>query len=139
MLKCGYILNKGKYMATYVTSKCPHCGTTIRAHRFQSEHDYGSPLRTCFYCNKSYVDKYYIEIAVDGLKWIDQTRISPGNIIFMIFCAFFMIGGLFFFDSPGKWVCLGISGSIFLAFLWITIGEYRDFNQQQANYEIERK
>ena len=49
----------------FVTKKCPHCGHTWES---RSSHDYsdhfGSPIRMCYTCGRTYVDDEYIEPAL---------------------------------------------------------------------------
>lgn len=57
------------------TFKCPHCendlGTAVNAYL------YGSPLRVCNKCKKTYIDSRYHEIAIEGIR---QEDINPTEV-----------------------------------------------------------
>lgn len=54
------------------TFNCPHCGNSLGY--ALDAYLYGSPLQVCDRCKKTYVDRRYHEIAVEGIR---QEDIDP--------------------------------------------------------------
>ena len=81
----------------YTTKKCPHCNYTYTFREPKGTGHYGSPIRTCDKCNQYFVDKDYIEIAVDGIREVDKNRVSLRTIINSITFMFFAFGILYVF------------------------------------------
>ena len=54
--------------------RCPHCNHDLGF--AMNAHLYGSPLRQCEKCKKTYVDNRYHEIAIEGIR---QEDINPSD------------------------------------------------------------
>ena len=64
--------------------KCPHCGKKIPLYN-ENEYKYGSPIVSCTYCGKKYIDKRYHELAVEGMP---HTELNSARYrLFAIICA----------------------------------------------------
>ncbi|MEA4823090.1 MAG: hypothetical protein VB111_03130 [Clostridiaceae bacterium] len=78
-------------MASYTTTSCPHCGRVDKFLTPRSDYTFGSMLRTCPKCQKQYIDKTYIELAlVDNQKY-KPVRSGVGAIGFLfiaLFCGY---------------------------------------------------
>lgn len=86
---------------TYVTKRCPHCGKAYSVMQPKNIGVYGSPLRRCQFCAKTFIDKDYREIAVSGIRHVDTKKIATGTILLGVFPAlFFILGIVLSFQLP---------------------------------------
>ena len=75
---------------TYYTKSCPYCG--YRYEIYEPKHiSYGSPIQTCHHCGKSFIDKDFREIGVEGIRKIDKIPITPSSLIIIIIFVIFGI------------------------------------------------
>ena len=89
---------------------------------------YGSPFRICNSCGKTFFDKDYHEIAIDGIREIDKKRFSFGYVIFLIFCLFVTVVGIY---TANQSAILG-GLALCLLFAWCIYTETLKFNERQA-------
>lgn len=54
-------------MARYITKRCPHCRTVYIRNMPQNMPLYGSPVRVCKTCNKTFIDKDFQELSITGM------------------------------------------------------------------------
>lgn len=115
----------------YTTKKCPHCGNTYQFMQAQTQ-QYGSPLRRCGKCGNNFIDKDYIEIAVSGIRTVDNMKVSPLSIIICIFSIIF---------SPilaiGVHIALGVI--VLLIGIYLPFQEYRDSKNRKEWLQNETK
>jgi hypothetical protein len=67
----------------YTRKSCPHCGTSYSFDQGDT-YTYGSPIRICQFCHRTFIDNDYIEIAISGVRWVDKLKISP-QALFILF------------------------------------------------------
>ncbi len=65
-------------MARIRRKMCPNCKKVLAVN--DSAH-YGSPLRQCGHCGKTYKDTDYREIAVEGIRPNDDKVLAPGLLV----------------------------------------------------------
>lgn len=75
-----------------MNGKCPYCGVEIKGY-MESQSDYGSPIRVCRKCGKSYLDRRYHEIAIEGIG-TNALSIKRDAKIALLGFAFFAVGFL---------------------------------------------
>lgn len=83
----------------FVVKKCPHCGSTTE-HR--SSHDYsdhyGSPIRPCYSCGKTYIDNEYSEPALSSFEKLFPSKLdlvfSKGKLANILVGGFFIVTGI---------------------------------------------
>lgn len=87
-------------MATYITKKCPHCGAIYSHDSYpgipskDNRTKYGSPIRKCQSCGTLFKDDDYREIAVDGIRPVDKSVISPYSILSLMVGTIVMIASI---------------------------------------------
>ena len=125
-------------MATFITKRCPSCGAMYE-HRLYAHYPskdnrtkYGSPIRNCIKCGCHFKDDEYREIAISGIRDVDQSVVSPYNLFFGIFGLLFIIFGM----NTG--VSLGIVAAMFLFFEFPVLSNILSFNKRQRALEAER-
>lgn len=112
----------------YVTKKCPHCGYRYTINKPSSAVEYGSPMRKCSRCGRTYVDKDFREIVlcdkIVGTESIQPATIfmciGPGLLAFFELCLF--ISNQSFFMETRWWgqIVLII---LAIAFIWLFVSE----------------
>lgn len=92
----------------HVTVSCPKCKKPVYSSTGRS-YFYGSPIRTCPYCNHSFTHFQFHEIAVEGIQKSDQKRITAGGTIQLIAAIallsipiFFVYHTFFVGSKPGS-------------------------------------
>lgn len=75
---------------TYKTKSCPYCGKTYAWMETTYRH-YGSPLRVCSQCNKTFVDKSYQELACIDYGTADVHKIEPISVFSVIIGLIFIV------------------------------------------------
>lgn len=130
-------------MATYYTKKCPHCGYAYSTHHMGKEVVYGSPIRKCVSCQKSFIDKDYVEIELNGVRNVDSKRISPQTKAiavfggFMVALALFLIVGAPKNDPPiTAWACLIFCIAVPAFLIYVDLSSY---SQRQKEIKQEAK
>ncbi len=124
-------------MTTYQKKKCPHCNFIYARHTFAGGRTkrngifYGSILRTCPQCRKSFVDKDYREIAIDGIKPEDKYHITPGSVIIYGFLVFIGISCCVSYRQFAGLILVGIGTACL-------INEYLGYDKRQKSLEEER-
>ena len=119
----------------YKTKKCPHCKHTYKF--FDADYiGYGSPVRTCESCGKNFIDKDYIEIAIDGIRKVDKKRCSPSTLIgAILFCGIFVFtlsgNSLSTSDGPPGMDEIIFFGLLAAGSLYLLISEIRGFKERQ--------
>ena len=94
-------------MATHITKKCPQCGKIYSYDSYpgvpskDNRTQYGSPIRKCQLCGSIFKDDDYREIAVDGIRPVDTSFISPYSILSLVIGA------------------LAIYTSIYMGYSWV--------------------
>ena len=78
---------------------CPHCGKKI-FHYNQKQWKYGSPIRTCKYCNGKYIDKRYHEIVIDGVA--PDILVMKEDIGWLLAGLSLVVGGFIFIFSESQ-------------------------------------
>lgn len=79
----------------HADGECPYCYTKISCY-LKNEYKFGSPIRSCKKCGKSYVDSRYHEIAIDGFpQWELSLKFNVKRILIGI--VIFIIGFLFLY------------------------------------------
>lgn len=125
-----------------IQNNCPYCGKTIRVKRYKAEHAYGSPVRTCEHCAKTYIDRYYRELALEGEKSIDRRKIAPKNVGMMLFGILIVLFGAFLFpeekDIMIRVLLIILGGLLTLSAAWVLITEYRTYDARMKFFEEER-
>ena len=85
-------------MATHITKRCPKCGSVISFESYAhspskaNRTKYGSPIRECNHCGNAFKDDEYREIAVEGIRKVDTSLVSPYSILFGILGVIIGIG-----------------------------------------------
>lgn len=94
---------------TYRTKSCPYCGNTYAWMETTYRH-YGSPLRVCSQCKKTFVDKSYQELACIDYGTADVHKIEPISLFSVIVGILFIVLSLFKSSAPDD-------GGMFILFL----------------------
>ena len=94
---------------TYRTKSCPYCGKTYTWMETTYRH-YGSPLRVCSQCKKTFVDKSYQELACIDYRTADVHKIEPISLFSVIVGILFIVLSLCQSSSPDD-------GGMFILFL----------------------
>ena len=129
----------------YVTKSCPHCGYNYSIHEPKGSGFYGSKIRTCQRCGKQFIDKEYREIAIEGIREVDEHRISPATLFSALFfiafaCAlvwlFFNDLSLFssgrtFFSLIGAAISAGIG-------VFLVVSESNEYGERQEYLKQEK-
>lgn len=124
---------------TYTTKSCPHCGTVYQ--RLDStRHYYGSPLRTCDKCRKTFVDKDYVEMACQEqieyvpkrVNAIDYISIIVGIIILLI-SPLNTIDG----DSSLMYLFVGMGLLLLIGGVYMTVSDIRNYDKRCQEQEDE--
>ncbi len=126
---------------TYRTTRCPHCGHRIEIMVSSNLKHYGSPLRCCPKCNEMYIDKNYIEIALQGVRTIDKMLFSPGWIITLIISIGLIILGCMDItsdDNSMSWLFIILGGILAIGSIWAVIDEIRSHKNNMRKLEDER-
>jgi hypothetical protein len=124
-------------MAQYEITKCPHCGNTIDFLKLKGPKAYGTPLITCNKCNKPFIDKNIIEIAIDGIRPVDKMRIEPASFItllmgcFSIYAGYLNITDSLNDDKSMSWLFFIIGGLFILGSLWSIIDHLINYKKNQ--------
>lgn len=122
---------------TYQIKKCPQCGNVYESKTYSFHPSkanrtvYGSLLVSCRHCHNLFIDTDRREIAVEGVRPIDESMISPqslfvGIVLIIAGCivmAETIFGGL----------------ALFLLGLIPAVLELTSFKDRQASLEKERK
>lgn len=119
-------------MATYVTSKCPHCGKMLRVMRPKGEYAYGSPLQTCVHCKKPYIDSYFKEPIIEGAKPEDVKTFSIGMMVFALLSKYSVIFGIWLSinnNSSGTWFII-IGLVLLTTFICLIISDVKDYDKR---------
>lgn len=74
---------------TYKTKSCPYCGK-IYTWMETANHHYGSPLRVCSQCNKTFIDKSYKELACNEYAIDEVYKVEPISIFSVIIGLIFI-------------------------------------------------
>ena len=129
-------------MAKGIQNNCPYCGKTIRVKRTKAEHAYGSPVRTCEFCKKTYIDRYYRELALEDPGKLDRRKVAPRNIGMLLFGALIILLGVFLFpeakDIMIKVLLIVLGGLLTVSAAWVLITEYRTYDARMKFFEEER-
>ena len=128
-------------MARYYTKRCPHCGYAYTVHHLGKVVAYGSPIRRCAKCNKTYIDKDYIEIEIEGIRDVDKMRVSPQTIVLFLGCLLISGMGIFLISGGADYAYIGwFCTIIFLASgLFLFFNELLDYKNRQKRLENEKK
>ena len=129
-------------MAKGIQNNCPYCGKTIRVKRTKAEHAYGSPVRTCEFCKKTYIDRYYRELALEHPGRIDRKKFAPRNIGMLLFGSLLIVLSDFFFpgakDVVIRVLVSVLGGLLALSAVWVIITEYRTYDARMKFFDEER-
>ncbi|MGN1165628.1 MAG: hypothetical protein ACI4S2_04275 [Lachnospiraceae bacterium] len=74
-------------MSTHISKKCPNCGFVYESRHYafvpskDNQTVYGSPIKRCEKCGQLFVDKNYREIAVQGVRHVDEMYVSPQTLV----------------------------------------------------------
>ena len=120
----------------YITKKCPHCNHSYVINEIKNTSHYGSPIRTCNFCGKIFVDKDFIEIAVSGIHERDERKISITSLlsVFMgIVCAIFFLTS---FDIDIFSII--ISALAVLIPVWLAYSDFKEYGERQAFLKREK-
>ena len=98
---------------TYRTKSCPYCGKTYAWMETTYLH-YGSPIRVCSQCKKTFVDKSYQELACIDYGTADVHKIEPISLFSVIVGILFIVLSLFKSSAPDD-------GGMFILFLLFVI------------------
>lgn len=80
----------------HVTISCPNCKKAVYSSTGRS-YFYGSPIRTCPYCNHRFTHFQFHEIAIEGIRKSDKARITFGETIQLIIATAFLALPIYFF------------------------------------------
>lgn len=94
---------------TYKTKSCPYCGKTYAWMETTYRH-YGSPLRVCSQCKKTFVDKSYQELACIDYGIADVKKIEPISLFSVIIGLIFIVLSILQATAPDD-------GGMFILFL----------------------
>ena len=129
-------------MAKGIQNNCPYCGKTIRVKRTKAEHAYGSPVRTCEHCKKTYIDRYYRELALEDPNGLDRRKIAPKNIGMLLFGSLLIVLSGFLFpeakDVVIRVLVSVLGGLLTLSAAWVVITEFRTYDARMKFFEEER-
>ncbi len=129
-------------MAKGIQNNCPYCGKTIRVKRFKAEHAYGSPVRVCEFCKKTYIDRYYRELALEDPNALDRRKVAPKNVGMLLFGVLIILLGVFLFpeekDIMIKVLLAALGGLLTLSAAWVLITEYRTYDARMKFFDEER-
>ncbi len=125
-----------------IQNNCPYCGKTIRVKQTKTEHAYGSPVRACEHCKKTYIDRYYRELALEDPSRVDRRKIAPKNVAMLLFGALLIVLSDFLF-SGAKDVVIRVllsvlGGLLALSATWVIVTEYRNYDARMKFFEEER-
>lgn len=94
-------------MAVYYSIRCPHCKQVVESGKDRQQ-QYGSPLRTCRYCGKTYYDPNFIEAGL--LNEVDFKKL-PWSWVNIGWLA---MGAVFLFLGMQKSISVGVIAGIAL-------------------------
>ena len=125
-----------------IQNNCPYCGKTIRVKRYKAEHAYGSPVRACEHCGKTYIDRYYRELALEDPGSLDRRKITPKNIGMLLFGSLVIILAGFLFpeqkDLMIKILLMALGALLALSASWVIITEYTTYGRRMQFFDEER-
>lgn len=130
----------------YISKMCPHCKKAYSVLQPKGTGFYGSPIRKCENCGKSFVDRDFREIAAQGVRKVDTRRLSLATVfsscgfLVMGICAIGMYinGESLLFSGQSVWTLVLGAISIIIA-LYLCISEIRGYNERQEYLAEERK
>lgn len=129
-------------MAKGIQNNCPYCGKTIRVKRSKAEHAYGSPVRACEFCKKTYIDRYYRELALEDPGKIDRRKVAPKNIGMLLFGVLAILLGVFLFpeqkDIMIKVLLIALGALLAFSAAWVLVTEYRTYDARMKFFDEER-
>ncbi|HWR23952.1 MAG TPA: hypothetical protein VN366_10820 [Feifaniaceae bacterium] len=124
-----------------IENNCPYCGRTIRIKSAKTEHAYGSPVRQCEFCKKTYIDRYYRELALEDADKIDRRKLAPKNAGMLLFGALLILLGYFLFpgekDIIIRVLMMALGGLLALAAAFVIVTEYRTYDARMKFFEEE--
>ena len=81
-------------MATYTTTKCPHCGNVFRVMERKGTKHYGCPFLKCQSCGASCFDPNITEISIEGLDKRIARKIQGITIGILLLGGAFLAAGI---------------------------------------------
>ena len=113
----------------YRNIKCPHCEHLISFMQPKGLDGYGSKIRQCPSCHKSYFDDDYVEIEVDGVRFADKCKIEPMKVIWAIALLLVLIFGGDSLGQPWYVICI-------ILFVSLLIFCAKDFVQSKNKKQL---
>lgn len=113
----------------YRNKKCPHCEHMIDFMQAKGLDGYGSKIRQCPSCNRSYFDDDYVEIEIDGVRFADKCKIEPLKIIWAVILLLALIFGGKNLGQPWYIVCI-------IAFVLLLVLCAKDFVQSEKKKQL---
>ena len=126
-------------MSTIQTKRCPSCGHVYERNTYAGHPSkdnrikYGSPIRICPKCGKPIIDDEYREIAIDGLRKVDYSKISPATLFYGGFTIF--IGILFLTVDTNVIIGILVTG----VGIYLIVSEYLGYGKRQERFEQLRR
>ena len=122
---------------TYRTKSCPYCKKVYSFMQPKGQVCYGSPIRTCEKCRKTFVDKDFVELGIFGNENIYYPqKVYPGTIYSFILFIIFSIAAFVFIETIAIKIIVSLAllgCGIFL--LYSDIAEY-DKSVEYFNKEL---
>jgi len=122
-------------MAVYYYVKCPHCKKIVESGRGRTE-QYGSPIRKCQHCGKTYVDNNYVEAAFFNEEQLKKRASSWKNYIWVAIGIWLLVVGIF--EAIGEIITIAIVISGIGVFSIIYNYSYEPNNDKSLQEELEK-